>query len=119
MVKFDINLQVETAQNVKVTQQHLELIEDCLNARFLDASFQVTHSAPELRLVEGKLEHNAITASLSDWEIQTVTELLQAKAPVRKTQPTDRVKIHRLRAKLPKPYEIKSKREGGYTLVKV
>lgn len=119
MAKYLLNLQIEPKQNARLTQKQIKRIEDFLNAHFLDAAFELTEACPELRLNQGKLERNAITARLSDWEENTIKELLEATEPVKKTQPTDRVKIHRLRAKLPDKYQIQSKRKGGYTLVKV
>lgn len=119
MAKYLLNLQIEPKQNARLTQKHIKRIQDFLNAHFLDADFELTEACPELRLNEGKLEINAVTARLSDWEQNTIKELLEATEPVKKTQPSDRVKIHRLRAKLPNKYEIQSKRKGGYTLVKI
>lgn len=119
MAKYLLNLQIEPKQNTRLTQKHIKRIEDFLNAHFLDAEFQMTEACPELRLNKGNLEINSITARLSDWEENTIKELLEATEPVKKTHPTDRVKMHRLRAKLPDKYQIQSKRKGGYTLVKV
>lgn len=119
MAKYVLNLQIESKQNVKLKQKHIERIESFLNTQFLDATFKLEDQTPELKVVEGKLETNAITATLSEWEQQTLLELLNATEPVQKTEPTDRVKMHRLRAKLPKKYLIQNRRKGGYTLVKI
>lgn len=119
MVKHNINLQIETTQNLKLTEKHLKLIEEALNARFVDATFKAECFTAELKLNGAELELNSATATFSDWEIKAIKTFLRASSPVQMNEPTDRVKLHRLKAKLPKNYQIKSKRGSGYTLVKV
>lgn len=117
MAKINLRLEIQTHANQALTQKQLSLISQALNQRFLDASFEVSlmHEAIE---IESPLIDN-LKSELNQWEQDAIKKLLQSREPVKLlANKSDKVRVHRLKAKLPSELKMKNKREGKYQLVK-
>jgi hypothetical protein len=118
MTKTHLRLTLDSASNHPVTEKQIEIIAKALNGWFQDADFTLTTNDDGLRLQAGQLERNRATAALNDWEAQAVTQMLSSESPVRLINADgDKVRIHRLKKKLPRGVILQSKRAGNYLLV--
>jgi len=118
MTKTHLRLTLDSASNHSVTEKQIQIIAKALNKWFQDAEFTLTPSDDGLRLQSGQLERNRATAALNDWEAQAVTQMLSSESPVRLINADgDKVRIHRLKKKLPRGVILQSKRAGNYLLV--
>ena len=116
MPTYALKLEIQTDRARPLGAKEAAVIERLLNAHFLDAKFKLTATAPAFITDDGKLVDNATTASLNDWERNALEHM--AKKPLQTSDPHHRVKILRLRKKLPATHKITIRRNEGYRLVK-
>jgi hypothetical protein len=128
MQTYALKLEIETDRARTLGAKEVAIIERYLNAHFLDAKFKLTAPDPKpctppeqsytgaFITDDGKLVDNAFTAQLNDWERNALKHM--AKKPYQTSDPHHRVRILRLRKKLPTTHKITIRRKEGYRLVK-
>lgn len=116
MQTYALKLEVETDRARTLGAKEVAVIERYLNSHFLDASFKLQAIEPAFITDDGKLVDNAATAQLNDWERNALEHM--AREPLQTSDPHHRVKILRLRKKLPATHKITIRRNEGYRLVK-
>tara|TARA_R110000737_G_scaffold15453_1_gene31999 strand:+ start:39 stop:395 length:357 start_codon:yes stop_codon:yes gene_type:complete len=117
MPTYALKLEIETDELRPFGPKQAAVIERLLNAQYLDATFKLSPALADFITSDGKLVDNSATAKLNDWERQAL-EHMAVKVLEPNGDPHLRVKINRLRLKLPDTHKIMAKRNCGYRLVK-
>ena len=113
MAKTNLRLEIETSNNRELTNTQLSMISKALNNWFQDASFT-------LEFFDQPISADNMPVDLNNWEASAMAQLLKSEKPVRLLKKkNDKVRVHRLKAKLPDGVKIKNKREGKYQLVQL
>ena len=112
-----MKLEIETTQQRPLGPKEIAVLERALNAQFTDATFRISSSQPSFFTSDNRLVENAKTAMLNDWE-RNALEQMATGVFYPKDEKHFRVKILKLRRKLPDTHVIITKRNEGYRLVK-
>jgi hypothetical protein len=117
MPTYALKLEIETDELRPFGPKQAAVIERLLNAQYLDATFKLSPALADFITSDGKLVDNSATAKLNNWEKQAL-EHMAVKALEPNGDQHLRVKIARLKRKLPDSHKIIAKRNCGYRLVK-
>jgi len=120
MFETNLLLTVKAQGNQPITEKQLGIIAKALNGWFQDAEFKLTLNDNSFRLQDGQLKCNSETVLLNGWETEFMAQLLSSRSPVKlPSKDGDRVRIHRLKKKLPTGVTVQNKRNGNYMVVNV
>lgn len=119
MQKIRLNLLIESTSDKAFTQVQIDRLENFLNRQFQDATFHFENSNEGLDLKKGFTWRENSIISLTDWEQSFLSSAALKEIKSKKIDSNDRVRISRLRKKLPKNIKVKNQKGVGYRVVKI